>query len=121
MAAAHVTRPAAAVAANGSRETDRLGGSTLAKARLEAWTDTLDYMANWRNDLGARLWRAQVRFELVGLDAEEQDRLAAEIHAFHSVCFALAEHIRGAPAMKADVDFGRASGVRAIEPGRRPA
>ena len=65
----------------------------LAKAteRLNAVTDDLACMADWRDDLAARLWRATMRAEVMGFDPEKQDRLADEVHAFRGVCFALAE------------------------------
>ena len=70
----------------------------LAKAteRLNAVTDDLACMADWRDDLAARLWRAQVCFEYVALDADELDHLAEEVHAFHAVCFALADNVKAA-------------------------
>jgi hypothetical protein len=55
-----------------------------------------DLLALWRQQrsLAHRIRLAMLRFQLVGLDPDEQDRLAAEVHAFHAVCFALAERFR---------------------------
>jgi hypothetical protein len=48
--------------------------------------DALEAIADWRDDLFARIRRAQLRFELIGLDGEEIDALAAEATAFKRCC-----------------------------------
>jgi hypothetical protein len=52
--------------------------------------DTLETVAAWKADLQARIGRARLRFELCGLDLDEQDCLAAEVDAFKRVCSCLA-------------------------------
>jgi hypothetical protein len=64
-------------------------------ARLNSLTDKLARMADWREDLAARIWRTTMRTELVGLDAGEQERLADEVRAFIGVACAIAQRIPG--------------------------
>jgi hypothetical protein len=54
---------------------------------------TLAAIADWRDNLLSRIRRAHLRFEFIGLDADEQDALAAEVGAFNEVCIALAESL----------------------------
>jgi len=58
----------------------------IATKRLNRLTDDLEAIADWRDDLHSRIIRASLRFELVGLDEEEQDALAREVSAFAQVC-----------------------------------
>jgi hypothetical protein len=46
-------------------------------------------IADWQDDLLSRIRRAQLRFEFIGLDADEQEALATEVAAFKQVCIAL--------------------------------
>jgi len=48
--------------------------------------DQLELVADWKDDLGAKIARAQLRFELIGLDGVAQDRLKAEVEQFKRVC-----------------------------------
>ena len=50
----------------------------------------LETVADWQDDLNARINRAQLRFELIGFDIDEQRALYAEGQAFKRVCRALA-------------------------------
>ena len=50
----------------------------------------LAVIADWRDDLLSRIRRAHLRFEFIGLDADEQEALAAEVATFKQVCIALA-------------------------------
>jgi hypothetical protein len=63
----------------------------LAKARegIEERLVDLAHIAAWQDDLSERLWRARWQIEICGLDENEQDRLVAEVRAFHRVCKAL--------------------------------
>ena len=61
----------------------------VASARLEQRIEDLTAIADWRDDLQSRLHRAQLRFEYLGLDADEQDALAAEVAEFNQVCRSL--------------------------------
>ena len=53
----------------------------------------LAVIADWRNDLLSRIQRAHLRFEFVGLDADEQEALATEVATFKQVCVALASSL----------------------------
>jgi hypothetical protein len=73
-------------------------GSTLAPGVLREQfgpgvltrhTSDLAVIADWRDELHAKIRRAQMRLELVGLDHEEQDLLADEVQAFKQLCSAL--------------------------------
>jgi hypothetical protein len=61
-----------------------------ARAQLDARTEQLNTIADWAVDLRKRIARERLRFELVGLDSDEQDRLVAEVKAFKRVCRELA-------------------------------
>ena len=60
-----------------------------ATGRLNRLTDDLAAIADWRDDFAARVRRAQLRFEFVGLDPAEQERLEAEAEVFEAVCRAM--------------------------------
>ena len=59
---------------------------TIATKQLNRLCDDLEAIADWRDDLTARLRRAHLRFEFCGLDPEEQEQLEAEAEAFKQVC-----------------------------------
>jgi hypothetical protein len=63
----------------------------LSLADIEGRIGDLETIAEWRDDLDSRLRRAELRFELVGLDAEEQELLHAEVETFKLVCELLGE------------------------------
>ena len=50
----------------------------------------LETVADWQDDLNARINRAQLRFELIGFDIAEQRALYLEGQAFKRVCRSLA-------------------------------
>ena len=52
-------------------------------------THALAVIADWRDELHARIDLAQLRLELVGLDHEEQDLLADEVQNFKRLVIAL--------------------------------
>ena len=60
------------------------------KRFIEQLLADLAVIADWRNDLLSRIQRAHLRFEFIGLDADEQEALAAEVATFKQVCLALA-------------------------------
>ena len=60
---------------------------------LERHTD-LAIIADWKDELIARIDRAQLRLELIGLDPDAQDLLTAEVHTFKSVRAARAAFFR---------------------------
>ena len=68
-----------------------MNGVSIATKRLQRLTDDLQTIWDWRDDLTARLRRAHLCFEFVGLDPDEQDELEAETEAFMQVCRALAD------------------------------
>jgi len=57
-----------------------------ARDRLDRFTDALRIIANWRDDLLARLDRTLLRFELIGLQDGEFEQLVAEIEDFKRTC-----------------------------------
>jgi len=64
--------------------------ATTTKFDLNATTETLQLIADWRDDLLTSVARAQIQFELIGLDEDEQDLLKAEVADFRRVCAGLA-------------------------------
>jgi hypothetical protein len=61
--------------------------STPSVAELqENHLQALEQMAAWREDLTTRLRRSELKFQLIGLDQEEQDKLAAESDEFGRCC-----------------------------------
>lgn len=60
----------------------------LARDRLNRGVDTLEDVADWKDDLRARIAQRELIFELVDFDAPFDD-LAAEVEAFKRVCRAL--------------------------------
>jgi hypothetical protein len=53
---------------------------------IEARVEPLEIIADWREDLTRQLRRAQLRFELIGLDQKEDERLKAEVADFSRCC-----------------------------------
>jgi hypothetical protein len=51
---------------------------------LDSLTHQLDVIADWKDDLRSRSACADLRFELIGLDEEEQDQLVREVEDFKS-------------------------------------
>jgi hypothetical protein len=51
-------------------------------------------MADWREELEARIARTSVRFETDGIDAAEFEALSVEVRFFREACDALADSIR---------------------------
>ena len=49
----------------------------------------LETIADWKDDLKAKLERAQLCFQVFGLEPEKQEALEAEVHKFKQVCAAL--------------------------------
>jgi hypothetical protein len=61
---------------------------------VAALTSNLSLIADWRDELEGRIRRAALRFELCGLDAEEQEQLTEEVFGFTSLCRALKDILR---------------------------
>jgi hypothetical protein len=53
---------------------------------LEQHIADLEAIADWRDELQAMIRRAHLRFEFVGLDADEQYALEREVREFDLVC-----------------------------------
>ncbi len=53
---------------------------------LEQHIADLEAIADWRDELKSKIRRAHLRFEFVGLDADEQDALEREVQEFDLVC-----------------------------------
>ena len=62
---------------------------------LENLTDDLEVIADWRDELRTKIQRAHLRFEFIGLDAEEQDQLNAEVEQYLEVCRCLYRATKG--------------------------
>jgi hypothetical protein len=72
-----------------------LAASALSTFRdVAALTSNLSLIADWRDELEGRIRRAALRFELCGLEAEEQEQLTQEVFAFTSLSRALADTLR---------------------------
>jgi len=69
-----------------------------ARANLDRRTNELGRLCDWLDDLQPRQWRAEIQFELIGLDPDEQERLTAEVRSFCRVCRALSWPARRAVA-----------------------
>jgi hypothetical protein len=53
----------------------------------------LEIIADWREDLTARLQRAELCFQTIGLSDERREALVHEVNCFKRVCQFLAEDI----------------------------
>jgi hypothetical protein len=76
---------------------DFLQGLVAAK-RPGSDIERLELIADWRADLTTKIKRAQMRFELVGLDQDHTDQLGKEVAAFKKVCRCLTLIGRGSAA-----------------------
>ena len=56
---------------------------------LRRLTRDLRTIANWLEELRSRIDRAHLRFQVSGLEVEEQEALEAEVRKFKQVCAAL--------------------------------
>ena len=52
--------------------------------------DALETIADWKEDLGAKIRRALLHLELAGLEPERIDELVEEVAAFKKCCRCLA-------------------------------
>jgi len=58
---------------------------------LEQRIEDLGVIAVWRDELQSKIRLAVLRFEFVGFDPEEQERLEAEVETFKRTCRCLAD------------------------------
>jgi hypothetical protein len=65
-------------------------------ADLERLVDDLEAVADWKEEIAAKIRRAQLRFDLVGLDQGEVEGLTAEVRNFNRLCLALGQSLRRA-------------------------
>jgi hypothetical protein len=63
--------------------------STKSRLRLSALTDVLEAIADWRDDISAKLHR---------IDSCRHHELDAEVRLFRRLCFALGEYLFGKSA-----------------------
>ena len=56
----------------------------------------LEAVADWKEEIAAKIRRAQLRFDLVGLDHGEVEELTAEVRNFNRLCLALGQSLRRA-------------------------
>ena len=90
-------RPGDTVATSeGSETLDKTEFNTKRPFRQEASFEAfkrhvvaLETLADWRDDLDARMYRAQLRLEIIGIDIEEQRALYSEGQVWKRVCSAL--------------------------------
>jgi len=61
----------------------------IARRSLDAMTDDLGAIADWKTDLCGRIARAQLRFELIGIEPDEHEDLVAEACDFCRLCRAI--------------------------------
>jgi len=105
MAASYVEKGAAALAVGTPLEVGRAGNQTDTKycdpkqePTLNRLLDDLAVIADWKTEIAAKIKRAQLRFDLIGLDPDEQDELADEVQDFNRLCLALGQSISGRAA-----------------------
>jgi hypothetical protein len=94
MAPENAEKPAAAIAASDAYlSVDRATTGPAADVGLlfdmDARVEQVEIIADWREDLTRWAWQAQLRFELIGLDSDEDERLKAEVSDFARCCRAL--------------------------------
>ena len=65
---------------------------------LQSIINDLEVIADWRDELHSRIRRFSLRFEFVGLEAAEQQQLAAEVQCFNHVCRSFSTVIKGETA-----------------------
>jgi hypothetical protein len=58
---------------------------------LEDRTELLSGIADWRDELAERIWRARLQVDVLGVDPDEFDELAREVKTFSRVCDELAK------------------------------
>ena len=68
------------------RDVAELGNSLSALDAQELNLQALEIMADWRVDLTTRIRRGGLKFELIGLDQAEQDKLELEQAEFSRCC-----------------------------------
>jgi hypothetical protein len=81
-----------------SQQLDRLRQLEVARHSLDRHTDALEIIVRWRDELRAKLARARLKSELIGLPDEEQQALTEEANAFRRCCRGLAWPRRRAAA-----------------------
>ena len=59
-------------------------------ADVHTFTDELEIVADWKEDLQTRLARAELLLE-IGVELDYADDLAEEVHLFNRLCFGLAD------------------------------
>jgi len=72
------------------RHREKAQALDAARRDLDAITDDLDIIADWKADLFGRIARAQLHFELIGLEPDEHEDLVAEACDFCRLCRAMA-------------------------------
>jgi hypothetical protein len=77
----HIKRPAEA----GHDKQDLLDELAAARRHLERRAHNNAVMASWKEELQSRLARAELRFEAIGLDDDEQAAIKAEVEEFRRV------------------------------------
>jgi hypothetical protein len=89
MAPVNAERPAAATAASNARAMTGRAPNMGPVFDVDTRIEQLGIIARWREDLTRRVRQAQLRFELIGLDRKEDERLKAEVDDYVRCCRAL--------------------------------
>lgn len=73
-----------------NREQEQLDAELAAvRKHLERRAEANQIISSWRDELRAKLARARLKHELIGLHSEEHDCLVAEVGDFKRLCRAL--------------------------------
>jgi hypothetical protein len=73
-----------------NREQEQLAAELAAvRKHLEQRAEANQIISSWRDELRAKLARARLKHELIGLHSEEHDCLVAEVGDFKRLCRAL--------------------------------
>ena len=75
--------------------TIRRRGALMTLSDLNRLADDLEVVADWRDELSIKLRRAQLRFELLGLDTQEREALEAEVEECKEVLGCLYQTMNG--------------------------
>lgn len=81
--------------ARSSAERGDITAPRLATQDLDALTDELQIVADWRDDLFARMDRYELVGELIGLSENRLAEIEHEVNAFTRVCRLLADSLPG--------------------------
>ena len=79
----HVKRPSVA------EQQDLADELAAARRHLEHRAEANEIIAQWRDELRARIARGRLKFELIGFNAAEHDALVDEVNEYKRLCAAV--------------------------------